>query len=79
MKPLFKRRKELRSELNQLRIRDRKSHCQIRLAADAEKFDSTLIAEGYTLDKKTLWGETDSEKRRRLQRVQNDLNLEVMP
>lgn len=77
IKTLYDRRKELREHLNQSRIRDRKSHCQIRLAEDAKKLDSPLIAEGYTLDKKTLWGETDSEKRRRMLRVQSDLNLEV--
>lgn len=71
MIPLFLRRQEIREKLNQSRIRDGKYHCQIRLAEDAKKLDSILIAEGYTLDKQTSWGETESEKRRRLQRVQS--------
>lgn len=77
IKSLYSRRKELRTQLNQLRTQDGKSHCQIRLAEDAQKLDATLIAEGYTLDKKTAWGETESEKRRRLQRVHSVLNAEV--
>lgn len=76
---LFVRRKELRVQLNNARIADGKACCNIRLGEDARELDATLISEGFDIGKKTVWGETESQRTRRLKSVHSHLNVEDGP
>ncbi len=53
----FQRRKEIRYELLQRRIRD-KDNTEARLRMDAIELDAKLVAEGYKLKYETEWART---------------------
>lgn len=53
----FQRRKEIRYELLQRRVRD-KDNTEARLRMDAIELDAKLVAEGYKLEYETEWART---------------------
>lgn len=57
----FRRRKEIRFELLQSRIKD-KDNTEARLCMDATKLDSKLVSEGYKLEYQTEWARTRAVK-----------------
>lgn len=54
MDQLYKRRKQLRIELQSKRCLD-KDHSYERYKADAAWLDATMVAEGYPVIRRTSW------------------------